>query len=79
MGPEVSTLLDLLSKGGPSFIAAFCIIMWWLERRDRVRLQTERDALLERVITSQLTGAQSMRDIREAIDRIPSLSARRGS
>lgn len=38
--------------------------IWWLERTDRVRLQKERDALLERVLT---TASSLTETVREAI------------
>lgn len=40
------------------------LMLWWLERNDRLRLQRERDALLERVLST----ANNLTDmVKEAI------------
>lgn len=50
-------LWTLIQTAGP-FGGALMFFMWWLERTDRRMLQQERDALLERVLTTnhQMAG-----------------------
>lgn len=68
-----SYLLEAAKNGG-IFTALFMLYQWWLERRDRVHLQRERDALLREVLTTMNTSNTS---IQETISLMHTLAARR--
>lgn len=54
-------LWEAAKTAGP-FGTLLLMVLWWLERGDRVRLQRERDALLERVLTTMHASSASIQD-----------------
>lgn len=42
---EPITIGEVIRQGG---IAAFCIILWWLERRERIKLTEKLDDCIDR-------------------------------
>ena len=44
---DLPTITELLKSGG---VGALILVFWWLERRERVELQKNKDALLERTL-----------------------------
>lgn len=50
------------AKAAGTFGAMMMTALWWLERIDRVRLQRERDALLERVLTTMQASSTAVQE-----------------
>lgn len=45
------------------------VVMWFLERSERLELRRERDALLEKVLTAMIETKDAMQVIRELVRR----------
>lgn len=54
-------LWEAAKTAGP-FANFLLLSLWWLERTDRVRLQRERDALLERVLSAMNAGSHALQE-----------------
>lgn len=54
-------LWDAARSAGP-FAGLIMLSLWWLERADRIRLQRERDALLERVLVTMHASSKAIED-----------------
>lgn len=61
---SLDDLWQAAKVAGP-FANMLLLVLWFLERKDRVRLQTERDALLERVINGMHAATTSIDSIRQ--------------
>lgn len=59
-------LWEAARTAGP-FGTLLMLVLWWLERVDRVRLQRERDALLERVLTTMNAGSTAIHEATHVI------------
>jgi hypothetical protein len=62
-------LWNLAKQAGP-FSTLIMLFLWWRADTERLRLQAERDALLERTITSILSATHA---IQEATNLIKSI------
>lgn len=65
-------LLDLWAsakQAGP-FATMLMVYLWYLERKDRLKLQGERDALLERVLTIINTMSISLTTVGASVERL---------
>jgi hypothetical protein len=68
---EASWLADLWQAakvGGPAM--TIMTLLWYLERTDRLRLQKERDALLERCLNALNSGNTVLEGIKDAIKEL---------
>jgi hypothetical protein len=54
-------LWEAAKSAGP-FAGLIMLALWWLERADRVQLQRERDALLERVLTTMHASSAAIQE-----------------
>lgn len=50
------------AKNAGTFGAMIMTALWWLERMDRIRLQRERDSLLERVLTAMHAATTAIQE-----------------
>lgn len=62
-----AALWELARTAGP-FGAVLGLVMWWLERADRIKLQRERDGLLERVLIALHGGTQAIEEATRVIN-----------
>src|SRR5262245_14242829 len=62
----LKVLLKLAEIGGEP-LAIVMVVLWWLERQDRLRLQRERDELLKRVLTTLMQGTEAIKDLANII------------
>lgn len=67
-GGNLSDLWEMAKAAGP-FGTCLMLTLFFLERRDRMRLQSERDALLERVLVSINEQTEVVKDTKRAIER----------
>lgn len=51
------------------FGAMLMFYMWLRSEAQRVKLQDERDALLERVLTAMIGGTEAMKDLRQLFSK----------
>lgn len=71
MDPALTGLLALIKEGGPYALTAYVIVQWWLERKERLQLQADKDALTQRAVDAINNAAGSIKDFRllSRIDR----------
>lgn len=65
---SLSDLWEMAKAAGP-FGTCLMLTLFFLERRDRMKLQGERDALLERVLMSITQQTEAVKDAKRAIER----------
>jgi hypothetical protein len=69
---EAAWLTDLWAgaKEAGAFGAMIMTLLWYLERKDRLKLQEGRDALLERVLKALEAGNTVLDNLKEAIKEL---------
>lgn len=68
MDSTFSTIWALAQSATPITAMVF-VVMWYLERLERLELRRERDALLEKVLTAMIETKDAMQVIRELVRR----------
>lgn len=61
---DFTGIIDLIAKYGLWVVFA---AMWWLERGERRELQSEKNALTERVFTAMRDGSDALKELRFAV------------
>lgn len=61
---DLTKLLELITGGGPTVLAAVFAYLWHLERSRNEALSLKIEALLERCINAINAGAMSVGDLR---------------
>lgn len=64
MDPLVNALLAALDRGGSYAIAATFIILWWLERKERIDAYTELKEIARRATDALNNAANALGDLR---------------
>ncbi len=63
MEETLKAIIQAAQSAGP-FATMIMATLWWLERKERLELQRERNGLLERVLVTMSGITQAVKDIR---------------